>query len=447
MATSFVDSQTPAYVNEHGFSSSVMDYLAVNLISKKTKAQLVKDHFGGSDPGQVVPFTPVIGAYDKWAIEYGYTKVDGEACCQRDPKLVEIADRYQMSSPRSFSFATDEEADDFDPTTRLFDLTSDPLKWHEEQLIMVREAMDNIQERGISSQEPWTKFFDAINRCFKTAMSAAVGIASFIGGMTINHEHAMKGCFGRGCTDPWDGPPVPGFASEPPLRPIPIPVQQRATTVLTTFLDDNSSNALFEVLRLQQQSVRRVDFYGTAPIDLHKMLTNVKKVTLQNALDPWRLQSMRLAESLEHTRTELEDERFSFSVADVLRELSDAFLGMPRMSIRQEIDEEQVARVHPDEAQMVFGKVNASTSDPTQHDFQLFYCEWLAESRMIQMKGERGMLPPDQSVASSMAAEIDRIQVVLSGIKQENLRRNGRTAEADQQLGFITNALEVMSMR
>ena len=59
--------QDPSKTAEAGLTSSVMDYLPLNIVS--TKAQ-----------GAEVPhyFTPRIGEYDVWAIKYGYMAVEGE---------------------------------------------------------------------------------------------------------------------------------------------------------------------------------------------------------------------------------------------------------------------------------------------------------------------------------------------------------------------------------
>ena len=58
---SLEDLNNPEKVKEVGMGSSVMDYYPVNIVPKGIK--------------QGDYYTPTIGPYDIWAIEYGYTPI------------------------------------------------------------------------------------------------------------------------------------------------------------------------------------------------------------------------------------------------------------------------------------------------------------------------------------------------------------------------------------
>ena len=59
---SLEDLNNPEKVKDTGMGSSVMDYYPVNIVPKGVK--------------QGDYYTPTIGAYDMWAIEYGYKPID-----------------------------------------------------------------------------------------------------------------------------------------------------------------------------------------------------------------------------------------------------------------------------------------------------------------------------------------------------------------------------------
>uniref|UniRef100_A0A0G4IF69 Uncharacterized protein n=1 Tax=Chromera velia CCMP2878 TaxID=1169474 RepID=A0A0G4IF69_9ALVE len=64
------------FTSIHGLSASVMDYLPPNFPSDR-------------QPGQALDyFSPVLGAYDVWAIRYGYTHLEGEKTAQQHPWLL-----------------------------------------------------------------------------------------------------------------------------------------------------------------------------------------------------------------------------------------------------------------------------------------------------------------------------------------------------------------------
>lgn len=59
--------QDPSKTAEAGLTSSVMDYLPLNIVSSKMQGAEVPHYF-----------TPRVGEYDMWAIKYGYMAVEAE---------------------------------------------------------------------------------------------------------------------------------------------------------------------------------------------------------------------------------------------------------------------------------------------------------------------------------------------------------------------------------
>ncbi|CAF4708737.1 unnamed protein product [Rotaria sp. Silwood1] len=126
-AYTFEEIRNPEFTNQWGNGSSVMDYNAANI----------------SPPGmpQGTYWTPTIGMYDYFAIEYGYKnfpnikKADDEV-----PYLIAIASK---SSDPHLVYGTDEDvANSFfgptslDPLTQIFDLGSSPLKYAKDKPVI-----------------------------------------------------------------------------------------------------------------------------------------------------------------------------------------------------------------------------------------------------------------------------------------------------------------------
>lgn len=104
-----------SFTAEHGLTASVMDYLPPVV------------HADPSRQGDF--FTPTLGAYDMWAIEYGYTRVRSAAELARIAARVQADDRLQ--------FGTDEDEpgpEGTDHTVARWDVGSEPLDYAENAL-------------------------------------------------------------------------------------------------------------------------------------------------------------------------------------------------------------------------------------------------------------------------------------------------------------------------
>jgi len=112
------------WISEHGTTGSIMDYDTPNV---------------SPDPAtQAQYFSPTVGTYDLWAIEYGYTP-SGKTDVDADYKaMVPVARR---ASEQGNYFATDEDtypADALDPRNNIYDLGDDPLAFSKERVAYVQ---------------------------------------------------------------------------------------------------------------------------------------------------------------------------------------------------------------------------------------------------------------------------------------------------------------------
>src|SRR5262245_3890088 len=118
-------------VTSKGLVGSVMDYNPANIAPKGTK----QGHY----------FTPTIGPYDYWAIEYAYSLGAGE------DDLKKIASR---AAEPSLIYGTDEDLfATADPLVNQWDLGSDPLAFAKDRVQVARDLLPKLADAVIDQGE------------------------------------------------------------------------------------------------------------------------------------------------------------------------------------------------------------------------------------------------------------------------------------------------------
>lgn len=176
---SLADFNDVSKTRESGGSTSVMDYIPVNIVpSGKTQG----DYYAAS-----------LGPYDLWAIEYGYKPLPGGSPEAERADLEKIAGR---SGDPALAFATDEdtEGNDPDPFSNRFDLGKDPLEFATLRAELVAEVMPKIVDR-LATVDPKTGEggYNRVRQAFGVLLSAngqAMHFASrLVGGLEMSRSH------------------------------------------------------------------------------------------------------------------------------------------------------------------------------------------------------------------------------------------------------------------
>ena len=119
-----------AYAEKNGLTGSVMEYTPVNIALKGER--------------QGAYFTPTLGAYDYWALEYAYKPFSAE---QESAELAKIAAR---ASDPQLAFATDEDIGvAIDPMVNQSDLGSDPLAFFKRRMKLSQELWQRLEQRPL----------------------------------------------------------------------------------------------------------------------------------------------------------------------------------------------------------------------------------------------------------------------------------------------------------
>ena len=167
--------QDPNFTKINGVATSVMDYTPFNISPK------------GEKQGEYVMTT--IGAYDYWAIDFGYKQF---ALGQEAQGLAQI---LAKASQPELQFDSDEDAGfgsmgGVDPMVNRFDLGADPLAYYKQRMKLSRELWDRLQNMNLATGESYERLTRSFRSGFSQVNRVAPLAAKYIGGVHIRRERA-----------------------------------------------------------------------------------------------------------------------------------------------------------------------------------------------------------------------------------------------------------------
>jgi hypothetical protein len=158
------------YADRHGLTGSVMEYTPVNLALKGEK--------------QGAYFSPTLGAYDYWAIEYAYKPIAPE---QEKAELAKIAGR---SNEAQLAFATDEDIGfSIDPLVNQHDLGADPLAFFKRRVKLSQELWQRLEQRQLPSSESYSALRRRFLQGFVQLGGAMATAAKYVGGAELVNDY------------------------------------------------------------------------------------------------------------------------------------------------------------------------------------------------------------------------------------------------------------------
>lgn len=144
------------------FTGSVMDYIPVNINMQDGKLQ---GDFCMTD----------IGAYDFWAIEYGYTFGDPKEVLKRvaEPELV---------------YGTDEDTVGPDPRARRYDFSSNPLDFANSRMKLVGYHRERILAKFVKDGQSWARARRGYNITLNEQTSMLSMMSSWVGSSLVSRD-------------------------------------------------------------------------------------------------------------------------------------------------------------------------------------------------------------------------------------------------------------------
>ena len=176
-----------------GITASVMDYMPPNVMAVLR--------------GTGNFYSPTVGPYDIWAIQYGYVPIDAKTPIGEKFALSQIASKSGLPG---HAYMPDEDADKWDPYAVRFDGAKDPLVFSDRVLLSLRRArqyaITSLPKPGQSYSTRTMLLVTTMLRSFREGRNAA----RFVGGIRENRN--FKGDSGE----------------KPTLAPIDPTVQRQA---------------------------------------------------------------------------------------------------------------------------------------------------------------------------------------------------------------------------
>jgi hypothetical protein len=294
------------YVEAHGLTSSVMDYLPLNLRSSKApgmKADANKNTAAATSKlSAKLLFPTFVGDYDIAAIRYGYTPFVKQTRRLSDVHNTPQQQQQQQAgrSPRCFNdfaevpvagsniysiatnappFATDEHVGGSsgpDPLTSVFDLSATPLAYYKDQLVLASELRAHLGRVAASLQ--WDEPGISERVIMRMVRNAAVYTTKFVGGASLLRT------------------------SPNPREPVELEVQWEALRVLVGVLVGKGPNGeqLFPTASSlswwtsSDGKCAGVQQYclGTKPLDPWSQVTQVQLEVLKGIFQPDRMERL-----------------------------------------------------------------------------------------------------------------------------------------------------------
>ncbi len=171
---SLEDINNPEKTKESGMGSSVMDYYPVNVVPSGTK----QGNF----------YSPTIGSYDMWAIEYGYKPVSASDPEGEVSELNKIASR---SGEPGLQYSTDEDTRgiDPDPLSNRFDLGNDAVEFAKQRAKVVSEVWPKLVDKVTKDGDGYQRVRQAFGVILSEQGQSMYFASRFVGGVYVNRSH------------------------------------------------------------------------------------------------------------------------------------------------------------------------------------------------------------------------------------------------------------------
>jgi hypothetical protein len=174
-AYSFPQLHDPAFTRIHGTTGSVMDYTPANIAAPGER--------------QADYFPTQLGPYDFWAIEYGYRSFPNVSSSSDEAiPLSRIAAR---STQPGLAYGTDEDATaiSIDPRIQRFDLSSDPLAYLKEQMLVDDDVASRLMRRYPGDNRSFQDIRAELATVLNDELNNAELATKYVGGIYTSRAH------------------------------------------------------------------------------------------------------------------------------------------------------------------------------------------------------------------------------------------------------------------
>ncbi|MDJ0677786.1 MAG: zinc-dependent metalloprotease [Calothrix sp. MO_167.B42] len=246
-----------------GLTTSVMDYIPPNIAPQGTK--------------QGEYFPDAVGVYDNWVIEYGYTPIAAASSLAEKPILDKIA---QKSYKPEYSYSTDEDVYDLDPTANPWDNSSNVLLYSQWQLDNARLMWTRLNQRYPLEGNSFTDVRDRFGTVLGNYFQHIYYTTKYIGGQSFHRVHG--------------GNPQ----NRLPFQPVPVEEQRQALENLHKYVfAEDAFN--FSPQLLNKLAPSRWRHWGSNPktgrldYPIHDLVLYMQNLVLSDLLSSDRLSRLK----------------------------------------------------------------------------------------------------------------------------------------------------------
>ena len=303
--------QDPNFTKLNGVTSSVMDYTPYNISPM------------GEKQGEYVMST--LGAYDYWAIEFGYKQFPPGQEAQG------LAQILAKASQPELQFDSDEDAGygsmgGVDPMVNRFDLGADPLAYYKLRMKLSRELWDRLQNMNLATGDSYERLTRSFRSGFNQLNRVAPLAAKYIGGVHIRRERAGS--------------------KKAVFEPVSAAQQREALALITKdFFGTDSFKFKPEfIARLATDRFERTEADGSMQTSVARLVAGVQKGILDHVYSP------AVATHLAEVGMKVNDPKETLGLADVYDSLQDAIwaeakTGQETSLMRRSLQREQLRRM------------------------------------------------------------------------------------------------------
>ncbi|MEM9219632.1 MAG: zinc-dependent metalloprotease [Cyanobacteria bacterium P01_F01_bin.150] len=331
------DLNDTSITQEKGLTGSVMDYVPVNLAPP------------GTEQGDF--FSTMVGPYDQWAIEYGYTETGAVTPSQEWQQLDQIASR---AAEPGLSYATDEDAFDYYNSEAVrWDMSSDPLTYSQGQMDNVRQLWDKLHLRYPIPGESYSELRDRFDIVFFHYLRNATTATRYIGGQVFNRDR-------RG--DP---------GGREPFELIPLEQQREAINILQKYVF--AADAFdFSPRLIRQLAPSRWWHWGSFPVvsrldyPVYDRVSFLQTIVLSDLLSSERLGRLRDVAFSHPSESVLTiSELFESVEAGIWAEIKDGGTSYPSGQLEITSLRRSLQRQYINILSAIMGKNSEALNDPT----------------------------------------------------------------------------------
>ncbi|MTJ10037.1 zinc-dependent metalloprotease [Anabaena sp. UHCC 0204] len=186
----------PEITRTKGLTASVMDYIPPNIAPDGIK--------------QGDYFPKMVGPYDEWAIQYGYTPSQATTTIGEKSFLAAITEK---SSQRELSYSPDEDVSNSDPTVDAWDHSSNVLVYAESQLANSRRMWERLNQGYPIAGESYSDVEERFNTILGNYFQNLYYTSKYIGGQSFYRVKPSE--------------------SKEQLPFVPVPVEQQRQALIT----------------------------------------------------------------------------------------------------------------------------------------------------------------------------------------------------------------------